>query len=115
LIRAGEDVKTVQALGHAIAVETWETYAGLWSDNEQRTRAAVDGLGLSSKVQRRRGRSVLTARRRPKAPVAPPDLPKQRVTSSSPTLPERTVVQGVDSKMRVAAEATVDKSVVVPP
>jgi integrase len=53
LIRAGEDVKTVQAaLGHASAVETLETYAGLWPDNEQRTRAAVDGLGLSSKVQR---------------------------------------------------------------
>jgi integrase len=52
-IRAGEDVKTVQAaLGHASAVETLETYAGLWPDNEQRTRAAVDGLGLSSKVQR---------------------------------------------------------------
>ncbi len=53
LIRAGEDVKTVQAaLGHASAVETLETYAGLWPDSEQRTRAAVDGLGLSSKVQR---------------------------------------------------------------
>lgn len=50
LIRAGESVKTVQAaLGHASAVETLETYAGLWPDAEQRTRAAVDGLGLSSK------------------------------------------------------------------
>jgi integrase len=47
LIRAGEDVKTVQAaLGHASAVETLETYAGLWPDAEQRTRAAVDALGL---------------------------------------------------------------------
>jgi len=51
LIRAGESVKTVQAaLGHASAVETLETYAGLWPDAEQRTRAAVDGLGLSSRV-----------------------------------------------------------------
>lgn len=47
LIRAGESVKTVQAaLGHASAVETLETYAGLWPDAEQRTRAAVDALGL---------------------------------------------------------------------
>jgi site-specific recombinase XerD len=54
LIGAGEDVKTVQAgLGHAIAVETWEMYAGLWLDNEQRTRAPVHGLSLSSKVQHR--------------------------------------------------------------
>lgn len=47
LIRAGESVKTVQAaLGHASAVETLETYAGLWPDSEARTRAAVDDLGL---------------------------------------------------------------------
>jgi integrase len=52
LIRAGESVKTVQAaLGHASAVETLETYAGLWPDSEQRTRAAVDDLGLRSTVQ----------------------------------------------------------------
>lgn len=54
LIRAGEDVKTVQAaLGHASAVETLETYAGLWPDAEQRTRAAVDALGLLDPVERR--------------------------------------------------------------
>jgi integrase len=53
LIRAGESVKTVQAaLGHSSAVETLETYAGLWPDAEQRTRAAVDGLGLSNKAPR---------------------------------------------------------------
>ena len=47
LIRNGESVKTVQAaLGHSSAVETLETYAGLWPDAEQRTRAVVDGLGL---------------------------------------------------------------------
>lgn len=54
LIRAGESVKTVQAaLGHASAVETLETYTGLWPDAEQRTRAAVDALGLLDAVQRR--------------------------------------------------------------
>ena len=48
LIRAGESVKTVQAaLGHASAVETLETYAALWPDSHERTRAAVDDLGLS--------------------------------------------------------------------
>jgi integrase len=67
LIAAGESVKTVQAaLGHASAVETLETYAGLWPDSEARTRAAVDDLGLrsqapqsldgSSKAQQGRGR-----------------------------------------------------------
>lgn len=51
LIRAGESVKTVQAaLGHSSAVETLETYTGLWPDAEQRTRAAVDGLGLVDRV-----------------------------------------------------------------
>jgi integrase len=47
LIRAGESVKTVQvALGHASAVETLQTYVGLWPDHDQRTRAAIDGLQL---------------------------------------------------------------------
>jgi integrase len=47
LIRAGESVKTVQAaLGHASAVETLQIYVGLWPDNDQRTRGAIDGLGL---------------------------------------------------------------------
>jgi integrase len=51
LIRAGESVKTVQAaLGHSSAVETLETYTGLWPDAEQRTRAAVDGLGLVDRL-----------------------------------------------------------------
>ncbi len=44
-------MKTVQAaLGHSSAVETLETYTGLWPDAEQRTRAAVDGLGLIDRV-----------------------------------------------------------------
>jgi integrase len=48
LIRAGESVKTVQvALGHASAVETLQVYVGLWPDNDQRTRAAIDGVGLN--------------------------------------------------------------------
>jgi integrase len=48
LSRAGESVKTVQAaLGHASAVETLQIYVGLWPDNDQRTRAAIDGLGLN--------------------------------------------------------------------
>ena len=43
LIRHGESVKVVQArLGHASASETLDTYSHLWSDNEERTRAAVD-------------------------------------------------------------------------
>jgi integrase len=43
LIRHGESVKTVQArLGHASAVETLNTYAHLWPDSEDRTRAAID-------------------------------------------------------------------------
>jgi integrase len=58
LIRAGESVKTVQAaLGHASAVETLETYAGLWPDSEARTLAAVDDLGLRSQVAPRLDRS----------------------------------------------------------
>ena len=36
-------MKVVQArLGHASASETLDTYAHLWPDNEERTRAAVD-------------------------------------------------------------------------
>jgi integrase len=48
LIRAGESVKTVQvALGHASAVETLQIYVGLWPDNDERTRAAIDDLDLN--------------------------------------------------------------------
>lgn len=43
LIRHGESVKVVQErLGHASPVETLETYAHLWPDSDDRTRAAVD-------------------------------------------------------------------------
>ena len=45
LIRHGESVKTVQArLGHASASETLDTFSYLWPDNDERTRAAVDGV-----------------------------------------------------------------------
>ena len=38
-------MKTVQArLGHANASETLDTYSHLWPDNDERTRAAVDGV-----------------------------------------------------------------------
>lgn len=49
LIDGGESVKVVQArLGHATADETLNTYAHLWPDTEERSRAAVDaGLGTS--------------------------------------------------------------------
>ena len=49
LIDGGESVKVVQArLGHATADETLNTYAHLWPDTEERSRAAVDaGLGRS--------------------------------------------------------------------
>ena len=47
LIRHGESVKTVQArLGHALAVETLNTYAHLWPDSEDRTRTAIDDVLL---------------------------------------------------------------------
>lgn len=43
LIHAGESVKVVQArLGHKSAQETLDTYAHLFPDSEDRTRAAVD-------------------------------------------------------------------------
>jgi integrase len=43
LIRAGASVKVVQArLGHATAAETLDTYAHMWPEDEDRTRAAID-------------------------------------------------------------------------
>ena len=45
LIRKGCSVKTVQKrLGHASAVETLDTYAHLWDDDEEQTRDAVDDV-----------------------------------------------------------------------
>jgi integrase len=50
---AGESVKVVQArLGHASAAETLNTYAHLWPDSEDRTRAAIESaLGTSRSVE----------------------------------------------------------------
>jgi integrase len=51
LIRHGESVKVVQSrLGHASAGETLNTYAHLWPDSEDRTRAAVDSVLDSSGI-----------------------------------------------------------------
>jgi len=45
LIRYGESVNVVQArLGHKSADETLSTYAHLWPDSDDRTRAAVDDV-----------------------------------------------------------------------
>ncbi len=74
LIRAGESVKTVQAaLGHASAVETLETYAGLWPDSQARTRAAVDDLGLRSQVPAGPGRSDTAQRGLVRRPTDGPE------------------------------------------
>ncbi|OHV58657.1 hypothetical protein BCD48_42340 [Pseudofrankia sp. BMG5.36] len=60
LIHAGESVKVVQArLGHKSAVETLDTYGHLWPDNEEGTRAAVDGaLGAASADKTAQARST---------------------------------------------------------
>lgn len=57
LIASGESVKTVQAvLGHSSAVETLNTYAHLWPDNEQRTRLAIDAAFSTDRdTEERRG------------------------------------------------------------
>lgn len=45
LIRAGESVKVVQdRLGHASATMTLDTYAGLWPEDQERTRTALDDV-----------------------------------------------------------------------
>lgn len=45
LIASGTDVKTVQArLRHASARTTLDTYAHLWPDRDESTRAAVDAV-----------------------------------------------------------------------
>jgi integrase len=54
LIDAGESVKVVQdRLGHASATVTLDTYGHLWPNSEERTRAAVDRVLLSSAVSDR--------------------------------------------------------------
>ena len=63
LIDGGESVKVVQArLGHATADETLNTYAHLWPDTEERSRAAVDaGLGRSLAASASSGTGKLAA------------------------------------------------------
>ncbi len=47
LIHSGCSVKVVQArLGHATAAETLDTYAHLWPEDDDRTRAALQALSL---------------------------------------------------------------------
>jgi integrase len=54
LISGGCSVKAVQkALGHASATETLDTYAHLWPDDEDRTRAAI-GAALAGTTSRPR-------------------------------------------------------------
>lgn len=51
LIAAGCSVVSVQErLGHATATETLNTYAHLWPDDDDRTRAAVDAVLGTSRV-----------------------------------------------------------------
>lgn len=68
LIRHGESVKTVQArLGHASASETLDTYSHLWPDNDERTRAAVDGVLRNFADLLRTSGGDQTQNRRPEA------------------------------------------------
>ena len=54
LIEGGESVKAVQArLGHASAEETLNTYAHLWPESEDRTRAVVDAALAGLTAHRR--------------------------------------------------------------
>lgn len=53
LIASGADVKTVQArLRHASAKTTLDTYAHLWPDRDESTRAAVDAVLVARTEQR---------------------------------------------------------------
>ncbi|GLZ13675.1 site-specific integrase [Actinomadura sp. NBRC 104425] len=54
LIASGADVKTVQArLRHASAKTTLDTYAHLWPDRDESTRAAVEAVLVERAEQRR--------------------------------------------------------------
>ena len=62
LIEGGESVKAVQArLGHASAEETLNTYAHLWPESEDRTRAVVDAalFGLTARSRPEQGVSTV--------------------------------------------------------
>jgi integrase len=58
-IRPGESIKTVQErLGHSSAVTALNTYRYLWSDSDDRTRAAVDDFLRTAADFLRTGRGV---------------------------------------------------------
>lgn len=71
LIRHGESVKTVQRrLGHATAAETLDTYAHLWPDSEDRTRAAIDAVLRPPRTAHQAApRRAEPPRRRPAGPT----------------------------------------------
>ncbi|HLV75290.1 MAG TPA: tyrosine-type recombinase/integrase [Vulgatibacteraceae bacterium] len=57
LIASGADVKTVQArLRHASAKTTLDTYAHLWPDRDESTRAAVEAV-LAERAEQRRNQA----------------------------------------------------------
>lgn len=59
LIRHGQSVTAVQSrLGHATAAETLDTYAHLWPDSQDRTRAAVDSVLSAPADSLRTGESL---------------------------------------------------------
>jgi len=57
LIASGADVKVVQArLCHASAKTTLDTYAHLWPDSDESTRAAMDAV-MQERAEELRGDS----------------------------------------------------------
>jgi integrase len=59
LIASGADVKVVQArLRHASAKTTLDTYAHLWPDSDESTRAAIDAV-MQERAEELRGDSDL--------------------------------------------------------
>jgi integrase len=59
LIASGADVKTVQArLRHASAKTTLDTYAHMWPDRDESTRAAIDAVLSARAEQERNGREA---------------------------------------------------------
>jgi integrase len=58
LIASGADVKVVQArLRHASAKTTLDTYAHLWPDSDDSTRAAIDAVLLARSQDGSTGRA----------------------------------------------------------
>ena len=58
LIASGADIKTVQArLRHKSAKTTLDTYAHLWPDRDESTRAAVEAVLVDRLTEQRRNSS----------------------------------------------------------